>query len=85
MLIVSHVRLCDPLDCSPPGSSIQGVLQTRMLEWLVIPFSRYIMGRLSPVFTEFSCLFLLNTHLCLLSFELGECIACSEIILNGMM
>ena len=32
--------LCDPMDCSPPGSSVQGVLQARILEWVAIPFSR---------------------------------------------
>ena len=31
---------CDLMDCSPPGSSIYGVLQARILEWVVIPFSR---------------------------------------------
>ena len=29
--------LCDPIDCSPPGSSVHGVFQTRILEWLAIP------------------------------------------------
>ena len=32
--------LCDPVDCSPPGSSVLGILQARILEWLAIPFSR---------------------------------------------
>ena len=32
--------LCDPMDCSPPGSSIHGILQARILEWVAIPFSR---------------------------------------------
>ena len=31
---------CDPMDCSPPGSSVYGILQTRILEWVAIPFSR---------------------------------------------
>ena len=30
---------CDPVDCSPPGSSVHGVSQARTLEWLAIPFS----------------------------------------------
>ena len=34
------VALCDPLDCSPPGSSIHGIPQARILEWVAIPFSR---------------------------------------------
>ena len=32
--------LCDPTDCSPPGFSIHGILQARILEWIAIPFSR---------------------------------------------
>ena len=32
--------LCNPMDCSPSGSSIHGLLQARILEWVVIPFSR---------------------------------------------
>ena len=32
--------LCDPMDCSPPGSSVHGILQARILEWVAIPFSR---------------------------------------------
>ena len=31
--------LCDPLDCSPPGSSVHGILQARILEWAAISFS----------------------------------------------
>ena len=29
--------LCDPMDCSPPGSSVHGILQARILEWVVVP------------------------------------------------
>ena len=32
--------LCDPMDCSLPGSSVYGILQARILEWVAIPFSR---------------------------------------------
>ena len=32
--------LCVLMDSSPPGSSVQGILQARILEWVVIPFSR---------------------------------------------
>ena len=31
--------LCDPMDCSPPGSPIPGILQTRTLEWVATAFS----------------------------------------------
>ena len=30
----------DPMDCSPPGSSVHGILQARIPEWVTIPFSR---------------------------------------------
>ena len=37
---LSHVQLFrDPMDCSPPGSSVHGILQARILGWVVIPFS----------------------------------------------
>ena len=36
----SRPTLCDPMDCSPPGSSIHGIFQARVLEWVVISFSR---------------------------------------------
>ena len=32
--------LCDPMDCSPPGSSVHGISQARILEWVAISFSR---------------------------------------------
>ena len=32
--------LCNPMDCSPPGSSVYGILQARILEWVAISFSR---------------------------------------------
>ena len=38
---LSRVRLfVTPIDCSPPGSSVHGIPQARMLEWIAIPFSR---------------------------------------------
>ena len=36
----SCLTLCDPVYCSPPGSSVHGILQAIMLEWMVMPFSR---------------------------------------------
>ena len=35
----SCLTLSDPLDCSPPGSSIHGIFQARVLEWGAIAFS----------------------------------------------
>ena len=32
--------LCDPMDCSPPGSSVHGISQARIMEWVAISFSR---------------------------------------------
>ena len=34
----SCLTLCDPMDCSPPGSSVHGILQARILEWVAITF-----------------------------------------------
>ena len=46
-LFLSHVKslqsrptLCNPMNCSPAGSSVHGILQARILEWVAIPFSR---------------------------------------------
>ena len=36
----SHVRLCNPIDCSPPGSSVHGVFPARILEWVAVSSSR---------------------------------------------
>ena len=36
----SCLTLCDPKDCSPPGTSAHGILQIRILEWVAILFSR---------------------------------------------
>ena len=36
----SHIRLWDPMDCSPPGSSVLGILQARILEWVAMPSSK---------------------------------------------
>ena len=36
----SCLTLCDPIDGSPPGSTIPGILQARTLEWVAISFSK---------------------------------------------
>ena len=36
----SCLTLCDSMDCSPPGSSVYGILQARTLEWVAISSSR---------------------------------------------
>ena len=44
IVIVSVTQSCltlhDTMDCSLPGSSVHGILQARILEWIAIPFSR---------------------------------------------
>ena len=40
LLSRSCPTLCDPKDCSPPGSSVRGILQARILEWIAVPSSR---------------------------------------------
>ena len=37
---LSRVWLCSAMVCSPPGSSVRGIFQARMREWVAIPFSR---------------------------------------------
>ena len=67
MCVLSHKScptLFDPMDCSPPGSSVHGIFQARILEWVAISFSR---GFSSPRDqTWVSCiagrLFLLLSH-----------------------
>ena len=47
--LLSHVQLsCNPVDCCLPGSSVHGILQARILEWVAISFS----GRSSPTGIE---------------------------------
>ena len=36
----SCLTLCNPMDCSPSGSTVHGISQARILEWVAIPFSR---------------------------------------------
>ena len=38
--IQSCLTLCDPMDYSPPGSSVRGISQARKLEWVAISYSR---------------------------------------------
>ena len=54
MLGKSHVRFCDPMDCSLPGSSVYGILQARTVEWVAISFSR--VSSLPRNWTQVSCM-----------------------------
>ena len=38
-IVQSCPTLCDPMDCSPSGSSVHGILQARILEWVAMPSS----------------------------------------------
>ena len=50
----SCLTLWDRMDCSPPGSSVHGIFQARILEWVAIPFSR---GSFQPRdLTQVSCI-----------------------------
>ena len=39
-LLQSCLTLCDPMDCTPPGSSVHGIHQARLLEWVALPSFR---------------------------------------------
>ena len=39
LVVQSCPTLCNPMNCSPPGPSVHGILQARILEWVAIPFS----------------------------------------------
>ena len=62
----SRVRLCDPIDGSPPGSSVPGILQARTLEWVAISFSKILVYKTSKsgIFSNFS-----SPHVLVLSIE----------------
>ena len=38
--VLSHVQFCNPMVCNPPGSSVHGIFQARLLEWVAISSSR---------------------------------------------
>ena len=42
------LTLCNPIDCSPPCSSVHGILWTGILEWVAFPFSRVPTQELNP-------------------------------------
>ena len=50
----SYLTLCNPMDCSPPGSSVHGISQVRILAWVVISFSRGCSQPRNQ--TRFSCI-----------------------------
>ena len=44
-VIQLYLTLCNPVDCSPPGSSVHGILQARVLEWVAVSFSRKVIAK----------------------------------------
>ena len=56
------LTLCDPVDCSPPGSTVRGILQARILEWVAISFSRGLSQ--SRDWTHVSCIDRWILYLC---------------------
>ena len=59
-LLQSFLTLCDPVHCSPPNSSVHGILQARILEWVALPSSKAlgdlpVLG-IQPVFLMSSAL-----------------------------
>ena len=53
----SFLTLCDPRDCSPPGSSVHGIFQVRILEWAAISSSRDLLNPIiEPVSPAVSCI-----------------------------
>ena len=50
------LTLCSPMDCSQPGSSVYGILQARILEWVAMPSSRGSSRRRDPTcISDVSC------------------------------
>ena len=84
MKSLSHVRLCNPIDCSLPGSSVHGIFQAIVLEWISISFSRgssqpraqirvsHIVDRRFTVWATTSPLFI-DKELCKPCFQLIIC------------
>ena len=79
-LRIIYQTLCNPMDCSPPGSSVHGILQARIMEWGAMPSSRgsswprdwthvsYIIGRFFTIWATKKALYILvgisNEMLC---------------------
>ena len=65
-LLVTHscLILCDHMDCSPPGSSVHGILQARILKWVAVPFSGERVGSYFPKIERDSYLVKISDQLC---------------------
>ena len=70
--------LCDPMDCSLPGSSVYGIHQARILEWITVPFSRGIFPtqRLNPDLPHWRwIIYIWATKACLMGMPAWACSA----------
>ena len=77
----SHVWLfCDPMDCSPPDSSVHGILQARILEWISMPSSR---GSSRPRDWTRGLLHLLHCRQILCHWATGEASVAIHAVTNG--
>ena len=63
-VVQSFLTLSDPMDCSPPGPSIHGIFQARVLEWGAIIFSTLRVAKRSKVKAIQSCLTLCDPMDC---------------------
>ena len=80
-LLQSCLTLCDPMDCSPPDSSVHGILQTTILEWVAIPSSR---GSSQPRDrTRISCIFCVPRQILYPLSYLGSSINWVQSFLSG--
>ena len=71
--------LCDPIDGSPPGSPIPGILQARTLEWVAISFSFMSLDGYNLLATCVPCLSL-YTHTLLGKFKLRQIYKCDYLL-----
>ena len=70
--------LCDPMDCSLPGSSVHGIFQARVLEWGAIAFSHDIASRLKNKKTKNPACFLKRLKSKFLSLEKKKMLGLSK-------
>ena len=63
------MTLCDPMDCSPSGSSVHGISQARILEWVAVSFS----------IISFRCLLKLS---CIFSILVSRLFICDSIVIS---
>ena len=73
----SFLILCDPMDCSPPGSFVRGILHVRILEWAAISSSRGSSQLRDP--TSISCVSCIGRQVLYHEFHLGSpLVLCSQ-------